>query len=433
MGLGNPFDSPFFDPNPQSSFDVIRGHRASRDQESQTAYTGPGSEYGRPSDGGWKWNKGAGTKFANENPIDPNTGMFEPGKGGLVPHNVALQMQAQSDQGIWRNKQAMMRSGMNYAQGALGLLQSFRPGGGATLEAGIYNQLGMMEFQRAAQTDYLDLLGDYRRKREDDARRAAKKAADKAMWTQIGTAVIGAAAMVATGGAAAPAVLPMMGAIGAAAANKNAGAAGAGAATQPMGAKGGGTGPVPNAANIQNPQGGGGISPGPSGPVPSGPVQGAQADPGPSLSGYGPYGASSSVGGIGSKAAMQSVGGPSGGAAMPSGQQVSSGPGGKSVSGAQHGPMAAGMAPMVGSDGDFSPVAYAAAGARSYSDLPMQAVASSAAASMMENDPFFETITFAVNSRWNQRLVEYDDRFANKAQSQTVYSPGASFGGRYGI
>lgn len=411
--IGQVFDAA--SANPSQKWDMAFGGGNRADPETMQQYTGPGNQYGRPTSGGWKWKAGAGTKFANENQINPNTGMFEPGQGGLVPWNVALQMQAQSDQGIWRNKQAMMRSGMNYAKGALGLLQSFRPGGGATLEAGIYNQLGMMEFQRAAQTDYLDLLGDYRRQREDKARRDAKKAADRAMYTQIATAVIGAGAMIATGGAAAPAVIPAMaGALGAAAAGQGGAAGqstvspGAAQAMQGMGA-----GPVPNVANIQQPAGGGGgmSGPGPSGPVPSGAAAPNQFDVGLANRLGQPYGSQASGGqrgqlqNVSMGAGLQDIGGGPAVAGKSAG-------GGVSAKGQQQGGAAVlGGGPLVGADGDFSPVAYAANGARSYSDLPMQALTASSAADMMDNDPFFSTMTYAVNQRWNQRLMALDVQF----------------------
>lgn len=393
-----------------------------RDQETQTPYTGPGSQYGRPTDAGWQWNKGAGTQFANENPIDPNTGMFEPGKGGLVPHNVALQMQALSDQGIWRSRQAMMRSGMNYAKGALGLLQSFRPGGGATLESGIYNQLGMMEFQRAQQTDYLDLLGDYRRQREDQARRSAKKAQDKAMYTQIATAVIGAGAMLATGGAAAPAVMAMGAAGSAAAANRSQASTISPGAAQALQQQGTQTA-VPNVANIgAQPRAAGSMSP--TGPYSDGyaypqnpPIFQSQMAPGgqPQQAGAGTQNVS--IGGAGE-------GG--GGMAGASGAQAGGG-GMKQL--AQPGQAAVGMSgPMVGVDGDFSPTAYAAHAARSYGDAPMQALASASAASMMDNDPFFETISFAVNNRWNQRLMDADARFGPSTLSDVGFNRPTVFG-----
>lgn len=402
----------FASSNPGQKWDTIFGGGNNYDAERAQEYTGPGSEYGRPTSAGWEWKPGAGTRFANENQIDPNTGMFRPGQGGLVPHNVALQMQAQSDQGIWRYKQAMMRSGMNYAKGALGLLQSYRPGGGATLEAGIYNQLGMMEFQRAAETDYLDLLGDYRRQREDQARRDAKKAADRAMYTQIATAVIGAGAMIATGGAAAPVVMGM-GAIGGAVANRQGAAGGqtasASGTPQAMQAS---TGPVPNMANIQQPGGG------------AGGAAGLQASTGPvtrpaptqwdmelaNRLGQ-PYSIQT---GAGQNKQLQNVSiGADGGAYAGQGLDGSGGVGqlrGVGQYDQDRGPFV-NPTPLVGTDGDFSPTAYAANGARSYADLPMQAVTASSAANLMDNDPFFSTITFAVNQRWNERLMPADQKF----------------------
>lgn len=340
-------------------------------------YQGPGSQYGGPQNAGWTWNGDAATQFSQNNQIDPNTGMFYPGQeGGLVPSNIALQYQALSDQGIWRSRQAMMRSGINYARGALGLLQSFRPGGGATIESGQYNQLAGLEFNRAQMTQPLDLLGDYRRHETAVARQQANRQQERQLAVQIAATAAGLAFGGVGGG--------LMGSLfgGAAAAS-------------------GGGGGDPGA---QYPQGQQRTQPA---GVPA-PMQGPQQPP----STFGPGLPQSDGGGQagGTFQAQSSAPGQQGAQPAQGGQQgqpgaQGQGAGGKSIQGQPGGAggQAMGM-PTVGSNGDFSPLAYAATGVGGLAHPIQQMALTRATAQMVEDDPFYATFSAAVNARWQQRL-----------------------------
>lgn len=354
---------------------VYGGGRPRAPQAQAPGYQGPGSQYGTPQDSGWTWNPGAGQQFAQDNQIDPNTGMFYPGQGGLVPANVALQYQALSDQGIWRSRQAMMRSGINYARGALGLLQSFRPGGGATIESGQYNQLAGLEFNRAQMTQPLDLLGDYRRHETAVARQQANRAQERQLAVQIAATAAG----IAFGGVGGGLVGSLFG--GAASAASGGGDPGAQypqgqQRTQPAGA------PAP----MQGPQ-----QP-PSTFGPGLPQSGGGAQAG------GTFQAQSSA--PGQQGSQPAQGGQQG---QPGAQ--GQGAGGKSIQGQPGGAggQAMGM-PTVGSNGDFSPLAYAATGVGGLAHPIQQMALTRATAQMVEDDPFYATFSAAVNARWQQRL-----------------------------
>lgn len=345
-------------------------------------YTGAGSQYGSPRPNGWTWGPDAASRFAQNNQIDPNTGMFYPGQeGGLVPWQVGLQYQALSDQGIWRSRQNMMRSGINYARGALGLLQSFRPGGGATIEAGQYNTLAGLEFNRAQMTQPLDLLGDYRREEMASARRQANRAQERQLAVQI-AATAATAAFGGVGGIFAGAA----GAMGAAAANRN--------NTQ-----------TPN--NQAYPQGQ--------------QTQSAYQSPGAPMAGpsaydpsVGPQGPMSPMGAGGqtqqSTLGQEQQNSQAPKAATPQGQQQGGEPGQEQGFRQGAGEQAVGApggvgTPTVGANGDFTPVAYAANAAMQLPHPIQQLALSRAAASMIESDPFYATLTTAVNRRWAQRMT----------------------------
>lgn len=342
-------------------------------------YQGPGSQYGTPRNNGWTWNPNAAESFSQNNQINPNTGMFYPGQeGGLVPWPLALQYQAQSDQGIWRSRQNMMRSGINYARGALGLLQSFRPGGGATIEAGQYNTLAGLEFNRAQMMQPLDLLGDFRREETAQARRDANRARERQLAVQIASTVAGLAfggVGGAIAGAAGSAYSPGTG--------SEAGNYGQQSSYQTL---------DNNAGAIQQPV--------------SNPVQGPPGPP----STFGP--------GLPQQQQMQPQGGAGGGqksiqGGAPKQLQQQGGQVGQPQQGGmpgqqpQVGGAAGGMgmgAPVVGSNGDFSPLAYATAGIGTLGHPIQQLALTRSAAAMIDEDPFFATISRAVNARWAQRL-----------------------------
>ena len=358
---------------------VYGGGRPRAPQAQAPGYQGPGSQYGTPQDSGWTWNPGAGQQFSQNNQINPNTGMFYPGQeGGLVPANVALQYQALSDQGIWRSRQAMMRSGINYARGALGLLQSFRPGGGATIESGQYNQLAGLEFNRAQMTQPLDLLGDYRRHETAVARQQANRAQERQLAVQIAATAAG----LAFGG---------VGALGS--------AAGMASTFMQQGA-----GSYNQSADTASQQHGQQVA-----QMGQNPMQGPQQPP----STFGP-GLPQSGGGGGQAGgtfqAQSSAPGQQGAQPAQGGQQgqpgaQGQGAGGKSIQGqpGQAGGQAMGM-PTVGSNGDFSPLAYAATGVGGLAHPIQQMALTRATAQMVEDDPFYATFSAAVNARWQQRL-----------------------------
>ncbi len=341
-------------------------------------YTGPGSQYGSPRPNGWTWGNDAASRFAQNNQIDPNTGMFYPGQeGGLVPWQISLQYQALSDQGIWRARQNMMRSGINYARGALGLLQSFRPGGGATIEAGQYNTLAGLEFNRAQMTQPLDLLGDYRREETAAARRAANRAQERQLAVQIAAT----AATLAVGGVGGGLFAGMA---GAAAANRN-------NTETPIGQA------YPQGQQTQSVY-----------QSPGAPMAGPSAyDPS-----IGPQGPMQAMGGGQSQQAtlgkdQQNAQAPK--AATPQGMQQEGQPGQEQGfrQGASEAVGSAGGVgtPTVGANGDFTPVAYAANAAMQLPHPVQQLALSRAAATMIESDPFYATLTTAINRRWAQRMT----------------------------
>lgn len=358
---------------------VYGGGRPRQQPTPGAGYVGPGSDWGYPDASGWTNYPDAADRFNRVNQIDPNTGMFYPGQpGGLPPANIALQIQSLSDQGIWRSRQSMMRSGINYAKGALGLLQSFRPGGGATMEAGQYNVLAGLEFNRAQLTEPLDFLGDYRRHETAVERQKSNRMQERQLIVNIAAAAAG----VATGGAAGGLFGLAGGLFSGAAAGGGGGDPGAQypqgqQRTQPAGAPAPMQGPQqpPSTFGPGLPQSGGG---------------GGQAG--------GTFQAQSSA--PGQQGAQPAQGGQQG---QPGAQ--GQGAGGKSIQGqpGQAGGQAMGM-PTVGSNGDFSPLAYAATGVGGLAHPIQQMALTRATAQMVEDDPFYATFSAAVNARWQQRL-----------------------------
>jgi hypothetical protein len=342
----------------------------------QPGYQGPGSQYGEPRDQGWTWGPGAAEKFSQDNRIDPNTGQIQ-GPGGLVPHQLALQYQAQHDQAVWNFQQSQMRSGMAYARGALGLLQSFRPGGGATLEAGQYNQLAGLSFQRAQLTQPMDLMGDWRREQAHLAQSKANRAQERAMAVQIAGIAVGAL----TGGAGG--ILGSM-----------LGGAAAGATSTFMQQGGQYNQQGSDAAQPRTPANSpAGFAPtgiGPAGPMtPTGaPAQGPTGGP--------------PMGGGGGE--MGSMGAPAPGAmGQQQGGQQKTGPGGQKQVAGQPGQGSAGAsgmgAPAVGLDGNFSPQAYAVRGVSNLQHPIQQLALTRIAADAYENDPVLRGFSVAVDQR----------------------------------
>lgn len=162
------------------------------------------------------WNERATIDFYQlNNRINPETGMLE-GDFSLVPAHLARQYQMEADMAVERRRQRMMQGGIDYMQGATSLLQSYRPGGSAALEAGIHGQTAGLMFERARMTQPLDYMSDLRRHEQAMVERRNRRAADRAMYTQIGTSLATLVAGAFTGGAGAAAVGALSGGIQAA-------------------------------------------------------------------------------------------------------------------------------------------------------------------------------------------------------------------------
>ena len=135
----------------------------------------PAVPYGSPQDGGMMgqeyykegvqagtWANDADARYRAEHSIDPNTGALS-GPLGPVPAGSAALYQSAHEQALWASRQRTAANAVNYMRGALGLLTSYRPGGGAALQAGIHQNLSAAEFQRAEMMQPMDLSGDLRR------------------------------------------------------------------------------------------------------------------------------------------------------------------------------------------------------------------------------------------------------------------------------
>jgi hypothetical protein len=166
------------------------------------------------------WGPNANERYAQTHSIDPETGALR-GDPGLIPGELGLQYQQQHEQGVWRHQQELLgrssalgASASQWAQGALGALQSFRPGGAAAMASGAYGQVANVELrragleqQRAALTQPMDLLYDYRRheawKAQHEAKKASRIGGIVSGILGAGTTILGAAtgnpAMVAGG------------------------------------------------------------------------------------------------------------------------------------------------------------------------------------------------------------------------------------------
>lgn len=333
-----------------------------------------GQEYG--PNPGHTWAPDADARYRAEHSIDPNTGMVT-GPLGPVPAKSGPLFQAAHEQAVWQARQRRGQSAANYMKGALGLLQSYRPGGGAALESGIYQNLASVELQRANLLQPMDLLGDYRRDVSHQARKAAKKQQTISTAVQIA----GIAASVA-----APYLAPAF--MGAAAAMRPGTPGGDGASTSyaPQGfqsgaSQPGGTPMTPGAAPGSAP---GGTAPGgPSGAPGGAPGQSGQPGAGPTQR----AGLERDSGAPGQPGA-----GGAGGAA-----------GGRDMGYDDDPGTQAGM-PGVGVDGRFDPLAYAQQSAMRTVDPVQQVLLSSAIAYQMESDDALQAITGMIDARLRQRM-----------------------------
>ena len=364
------------------------------------------------------------TWFQN-NRINPNTGLLE-GDFPFVPHTYARQIQMEADMVAERRRQSMMQGGINYMQGATGLLQSYRPGGSAALESGIYQQTAGLMFERARMTQPLDYMSDLRRQEQDEAASRARRAERRSQYVQIGTTLATIAAGALTGGAGAAAVAGIAGA-GAAIANRSGGGGGFSYSGGQMGAYNS----YDRQTSSLNTMGQAGMGTGTAGgpmtqgpPVPGMPAYGGGAAgpmagpmPGPTGAPAAPPAAPAAT--SGATLIPEGAGGAPAGGPMPSG-----GPAGPVAGGGS------GAAPAMqeGQPGAASPQALGATGDFSARGLSMEAavmgaqadVASAAeraavldyASEVYETDPFFRTLPYAVNNMYSQMLRDMEEAVA---------------------
>lgn len=141
--------------------------------------------YMKPGTANWQEGPTSEIWFQN-NRINPETGMLE-GDFPFVPHQYARQIQMEADLATEGLRRRYMQGGVDFMLGATDLMESYRPGGSAALEANIYGQTAGLMFDRARMTQPLDYMSDLRRHEQAQIERRNRRAADRAMWTQIGT------------------------------------------------------------------------------------------------------------------------------------------------------------------------------------------------------------------------------------------------------
>lgn len=351
--------------------------------------------YFKPGTSNWTGDREAAGLWMSEHGMDQYGGITGP--QARVPWNIAMDVQAAHDRGVWNARNRLGASALNFGQGALGNLQSFRPGGGAAEAAGVYQQLAGIQLNRASMLQPLDLLGDLRRHEAHQARKATKKAGT----IQAITGLVAAGANALAGNPA-----------GVAAGVQQAGQGFA--ATQ-------GGGPTGTAPPGQRPGfgaapgvlGGGGADPRAYG------QQGQQANPLMSMGGGGPGGGFMQPGFADAMRAGLGGGGQgSPGGGMTPGSNAASGPGpssggsqqerqgggaqgpGGAGAGGGAGGMAMGGPPPVGVNGDFSPVAFAASASQGGMANPLQPLMEtkfrSLVANMLDDDPAWNAIDAAI-------------------------------------
>jgi len=148
------------------------------------------------------WADNAQERYTQEHGIDLATGGIT-GPLGPIPAGIAQQWQAAHDQAVWNARNRMAKEAFRMGQGASGLLESYRAGGGTALQANTYGNLANLQMQRAQMMQPLDLLGDYRR---DALARIGKAGRAESQWG-AGLQGLGAIASIAI-----PYVGPIIGA-----------------------------------------------------------------------------------------------------------------------------------------------------------------------------------------------------------------------------
>lgn len=122
--------------------------------------------------------------------IDPLTGELV-GPPGAPPAGSAQNFQAMHEQAVWARKNRLSQQASNWLQGANGLLQRYRPGGAATMEAGVYSQLAQTDLARSEMLQPMDLLSEFREAQVNKAAREAKQAAREQAVAGIVGPIIG--------------------------------------------------------------------------------------------------------------------------------------------------------------------------------------------------------------------------------------------------
>lgn len=170
-----------------------------------------------PAPSSWGWNEsaqkweygpdtGAGDNYGqylqptpdpNAMAWDPET--FRPVGLGRQPEGrkeVLLAYQYKAEELAQQARNRYFKSADDSLMQGTDLFERYRPGGAASLAAGTYQQRANLLFNTGLQQEAPDLLGNYRRQREDEAKRAADKAAKLQMALgvlQAGATIAGAA------------------------------------------------------------------------------------------------------------------------------------------------------------------------------------------------------------------------------------------------
>ena len=383
------------------------GNRSDQDQDRNLRnqpYSGPGSQWGSADKNGFAWYSTTAGQWGGAHGIDQNTGAITANDGGpvgSVPWQVAQQWQSAHDQAVYNVRNRLMQSAAKYGQGNLRLMQSFRPGGGATIEANSYGNMANIQLNRAAMTQPLDYMGDYRDHYSKEAASNARKAQQQQQLIGAGVAVASVVAGALTGGVGGALI---------------GGLAGAGGLLGNKGGQGGQSGydvyQDPNlnggylsGGKYQNPgvagdfPGAGGSNGAPTAGAPDGRGAGGTDLSGPSAGGRGPLaagmqqepGRAMPQGGQGGKPQQGGAGG----------QQVAGGGGGGPMGGGQ--PFADG--PFAGADGNFTSTAYAAAGAQRLNPVT-QTMLLRQVADRASADPFYDSFAMTVDIEMARRMPQ---------------------------
>ena len=139
------------------------------------------------------------------NSADPNSVQWDPvtfrplgEEGGRVPRGgYALDYQNRANMMAEAARARYFQSSQDLLGQGANLFESYRPGGAASLAAGLHGQQAQLAFNIGTQQEAPDLLMGYR----DDAQRRAESEAKKARRQAIALSLFGTAAQVAVGAA----------------------------------------------------------------------------------------------------------------------------------------------------------------------------------------------------------------------------------------